>query len=95
MEEIEILDKENLGPNIKLVEKTELLQNDQKIAAELNTYSKSIVPNLEINENPYVVNQVSNNGLDLVEKCISKCKFHPSILSKIRLRFKICFHSML
>ena len=57
MEEIEILDKENLGPNIKLVEKNELLQNDQKIAAELNTYSKSIVPNLEINENPYVVNQ--------------------------------------
>ena len=30
--------KGNLGPNIKLVEKNELLQKDQEIADELNTF---------------------------------------------------------
>ena len=48
-----ISNKGNLGPNIKLVEKTELLQNNQEIANELNTFFKNNVSNLKINENPY------------------------------------------
>ena len=49
--------KENLGLNIKLLEKNELLQNDPKIANELNTFFKNTVSNFEINENPYIINQ--------------------------------------
>ena len=35
--------KGNLGPNIKLVEKNELIQNDQEIANKLNTFFKGTV----------------------------------------------------
>ena len=49
--------KGNLGLNIKLLEKNELLQNDPKIANELNTFFKNTVSNFEINENPYIINQ--------------------------------------
>ena len=44
--------KWNLGPNIKLVEKNELIQNDQEIANELNIFFKDTASNLGINENP-------------------------------------------
>ena len=44
--------KGNLGLNIKLVEKIELLQNDQEIANELNIFFKNIASGLEVNENP-------------------------------------------
>ena len=88
--------KRNLGQNIKLVEKHESLQNYQEIANELNTFIKSTVSNLEINENPYIINQVSDDILDAAEKCIKKYQFHPSYyLSKIGLTFKVCFHFML
>ena len=50
--------KGDLGPNIKLVEKNELIQNDQEIANELNTFFKDTVKNLNINENPYITNQM-------------------------------------
>ena len=35
--------KGNLGPNIKLVEKNKLIQNDQEIANKLNTFFKGTV----------------------------------------------------
>ena len=50
--------KGNIGPNIKLIEKNLLIQNDQEIANELSTFSKDTVSNLKINENPYIINQV-------------------------------------
>ena len=80
--------KGNLGPNIKLVEKNELIQNDQEIANELNTFFKDTVANLKMNEKPYIINQVSDDILDPVEKCINKYKFHPSLLL-IKNRIKI------
>ena len=52
--------KGNFGPNIKLVEKNELLQNDQETADELNTFLKKTVSNLEINENSHIINQISD-----------------------------------
>ena len=84
--------KGDLGPNIKLVEKNELIQNDQEIANELNTFFKDTVSNLNINENPYIINQVSDDSLDPVEKCINKYKFHPSILL-IKNQIKNCFQN--
>ena len=70
-------------------------QNDQEIPDELNTFFKNSVLNLEINENLYITNQVSDDILDPVENCIDKYQFHPSFyLLRIGLTFKICFHSM-
>ena len=40
------------------LKKNELLQNDQKNADELYTLFKKTVSSLEINENPYIINQV-------------------------------------
>ena len=89
--------KGDLGPNIKLVEKNELIQNDQEIANELNTFFKDTVSNLNINENPYIINQVSDDSLDPVEKCINKYKFHPSILlikNRIKIQNLFLFHAI-
>ena len=63
--------KGNIGPNIKLIEKNLLIQNDQEIANELSTFSKDTVSNLKINENPYIINQVWDDILDPVEKYIN------------------------
>ena len=89
--------KGDLGPNIKLVEKNELIQNDQEIANELNTSFKDTVKNLNINENPYITNQVSDDSLDPVEKCINKYKFHPSMLlikNRIKIQNLFSFHAI-
>ena len=53
------------------MKENELIQNDQEIANELNTFFKNTVSNLELNENPYITNQFSADILDLVEKCIT------------------------
>ena len=89
--------KGNLGPNIKLVEKNELIQNDQEIANELNTFFQDTVSNLHVNENPYIINQVSDDSLDPAEKCINKYKFHPSILlikNWIKIQNLFSFHAI-
>ena len=89
--------KGNLGPNIKLVEKNELLQNDQEIANELNTFFKDTVSNSEIKENPYIITQVLDDILDRVEKCINKHQFHPNILlikNWIKIQHLFSFHAI-
>ena len=68
------------GSNTQLVKDNELLQDDQKIADELNTFFKNAVSNLNINENTYIINHNSGNLSDPVDKAICKYKFHPSIL---------------
>ena len=90
------LNKGNIGLNINLVEKNGLLQNNQEIANELNTFLKRTVSNLETNHNPYITNQVLDDILYQVEKCINKYQFHPSILLiQIKLSFKSFFDSIL
>ena len=56
------------------------MQDDQKIADELNTSFKNAILNLNINENTYIINHDSGNLSDPVDKAICKSKFHPSIL---------------
>ena len=68
------------GSNLQLVKDNELLQDDQKIADELNTFFKNAVSNLNINENTYIINHNSGNLSNPVDKAICKYKFHPSIL---------------
>ena len=87
--------KENLGRNIKLVEKNELLKNDQEIPNELNTFFKDTASNLEMNKNPYIINQILYDIFDPVEKCINKDKFHPSkllIKNQIKIQNLFSFH---
>ena len=64
---------------MQLVEGDELLQDDQKIADELNTFFKNEVSNLNINENTYIIKHDSGNLSDTVDKAICKYKFHASI----------------
>ena len=52
---------------------------------------------LNINENPYIINQVSDDSLDPVEKCINKYKFPPSILlikNRIKIQNLFSFHAI-
>ena len=54
------------------MEKNYLQQNDQEIADELNIcFWKNTVSNLKINENPFIIKQVSGDILYSAEKCIN------------------------
>ena len=71
--------KENYGNKIKLVENEEIIDDDTKVAEELNNFFKTAVASLDIHGNPYTVENVENMS-DPVEKAIKKFEFHPSIL---------------
>ena len=50
-----------------------------------------------MNENPYIINQVSDDVLDPVEKCINKYKFYPSILlikNWLKIQNLFLFHAI-
>ena len=72
--------KGNYGSQIKLVEKDEVLQDDDLIAKELNKCFKNAVSTLNIKENRFITNRSSDGITDPVDKAIDKYKFHPSIL---------------
>ena len=72
-------------------------ENDQEIANELKTFFKDTVSNSEIKEIPYIINQVLDDILDRVEKCINKHQFHPSILfikNRIKIQNLFSFHAI-
>ena len=71
--------KGNYGNKIKLVENEEIIDDDTKVAEELNNFFKTAVASLDIHGNPYTVENVENMS-DSVEKAIKKFEFHPSIL---------------
>ena len=58
--------------NIKLAQGDKLLQDDSKVAEELNNFFKKAVPTLDANENSYIINPVSINISGPIEKAISK-----------------------
>ena len=60
------------GSNIQLVEDYGLLQDDKKIADELNTSFENAISNLNINGNTYIINHDSGNLLNPVDKTICK-----------------------
>ena len=72
--------KVNYGSQIKLVEKDEVLQDDDQIAKELNKFFMNAVSTLNIKENRFITNRSSDGITDPVDKAIDKYKFHPSIL---------------
>ena len=86
--------KVNYGSQIKLVEKDEVLQDDDQIAKELNKFFKNAVSTLNIKENRFITNRSSDGITDPVDKAIDKYKFHPSILLiQKHLKTTIFFHS--
>ena len=72
--------KGSSGSNIKLVEKDEILQDDKKMAEELNIFFKNAVSTLDINENSSIINQNFQNFDDPVHRAIEMYKYHPSII---------------
>ena len=62
------------------MEKDEILQDDKKIAEELNTFFKNGVSSLDINENSSITNQNFQNFDDPVDRAIEMCEYHPSII---------------
>ena len=72
--------KGNYRSQIKLVEKDEVLQDDDLIAKELNKFFENALSTLNIKENRLITNRSSDSITDPVDKTIDKYKFHPSIL---------------
>ena len=78
-----LLNKGHCGSNIQLVEGNELIQDDQKIADELNTFFKNAVldksgSNLDINENKYIINHDLGNLSDRVDRVMCNSTKHSS-----------------
>ena len=71
--------KGNYGNKIKLVENEEIIDDDTKVAEELNNFFKTAVASLDIHGNLHTVENVENMSVP-VEKAIKKIEFHPSIL---------------
>ena len=78
--------------NIQLVEDDELLQDDQKIAEELNTFFKNSVTNSNMNKNTYIINHDLGNLLDLVDKAFVSINFtQPFYFSKVSYKTRSFF----
>ena len=71
-----------------------ILQDDKKIAAELNTFFKNAVSTLDINENSSIINQNFQNFDDPVDRAIEMYKYRLSIIlinQKIENQNKVSF----
>ena len=92
--------KGNYGNKIKLLENEEIIDDDTKVAEELNIFFKTAVVSLDIHGNPYAIENVENMS-DPVEKAIKEIEFHPSILlikNKIRKNVSqnlFCFNEVI
>ena len=71
--------KGNSGNKIELVENEEIIDDNTKVAEELNNFFKTAVASLDIHGNLHTVENVENMSVP-VEKAIKKIEFHPSIL---------------
>ena len=77
--------KGNHGNKIKLVENEEIIDEDTKVAEELNNFFKTAVASLDIHRNSYTVENIENMS-DPVEKAIKDSNFIQAFcLSKIEL----------
>ena len=72
--------KGSYNANIKLTDKDEIIQNDEKVAETLNSFFENAVSSLKLNENSFVINNEHKYIHDPIEKIIVKYQFHRSIL---------------
>jgi hypothetical protein len=68
-----------LKVKIMLIEKEEIISDDQKVAEVFNNYFNNIVPNLNIE--PYISYSECINGEDPVLSAVRKYEKHPSIIA--------------
>ena len=59
--------------------KKNILSDDTLVSEELNNFFQNAIKTLNINENSYIVDS-SSSITDPVDKTITTCKNHPSIL---------------
>ena len=84
---------------MKLVENAEIIDDDPKVAEELNNFFKTAVASLDIRGNPYTVENVENMT-EPNEKAIKKFGFHPRIsliknrIGKNASRNLFCFNGV-
>ena len=63
--------------------KDEVLQEDKKIAEELNTFLKNTVSTLDIKGNSIIINQNFQNIDDPVDRAIERYKYHQQTSSLV------------
>ena len=85
-------DKTQHKQKITLVDKNNIIEEDQEVAETFNKFFKNAVNNLDIKENCDLINNVVSIE-DPVEKAIAKYSSHPSILRiiekvKVEKRFE-------
>ena len=66
--------------NIKLTDKDEIIQNDEKVVETLNSFFENAVSSLKLNQNSFAINNEHKNIQDPIEKIIVKNQFPPNIL---------------
>ena len=54
--------------NIKLTNKDEIIQNDEKVTETLNSFFENAVSSLKLNENSFVINNEHKNIQEPIEK---------------------------
>ena len=79
--------KASYNANIKLIDKDEIIQNDEEVGETLNSFFENAIFNLKLNENSFVFNKKHTNIQDPIEKIIVKYQFYLSILM-IKIRIK-------
>ena len=62
------------------MENEEILKDDTEIAEELNLSFSNAIKSLNIAENTYIINKVSDNLIDPVVRAIETFKTHSSVL---------------
>ena len=72
--------KGSYNANLKLDDKDEIIQNDEKLAETLNSFFENAVSSLKLNENSFAINNELQNIQDPIEKIIVKYHFHPICL---------------
>ena len=60
--------KGSYNANIKLIDKDEIIQNEEKVAETLNSFFENAVSSLKLNENLFVINDEHENIQDPNEK---------------------------
>ena len=72
--------KGSYNANIKLSEKDEIIQNDEKVAETLNSFFENVVSSLKLSKNSFVIINKHKNIRDPIEKIIANYQIYPSIL---------------
>ena len=72
--------KDTYNSNMKLTERDEIIQNDEKVGETWNDFFENAISSFKLNENSFVINDEHKNIQDSIEKIIVEYQFYASIL---------------